>query len=219
MVHFPEARASVMEARMHSTADKGFLRISNRLFDALLCARLCGAQWRVLLWVIRYTCGWNRVATSFTWYGIAKDLGLDRAAVYRAGQALVHTGVLVQEEGRLGIEMDSENWAADVRCATARHARQLTWPEIDVAGEHRQTLPGGNAGVVTRHRKRCQDTTVFRRPKDSSKDNLKTNKDRGGADGACHLRRTTNSAQPPLLTGAAGPIPGKYDRLSQNRPV
>ena len=202
---------------MRSTADEGFLRISNRLFDALLSARLCGAQWRVLLWVIRNTCGWNRVATSFTWYGIAKDLGLDRAAVYRAGHALLHTGVLVQEKGRLGIEMDLENWSADVRCATARHARQLTWPEIDVAGEHRQTLPGGNAGVATRHQKRCQDTTLFRRPKDS-KDNLKTNKDRGTAD-ARHWRRTTHNGQQPLLTGAAGPIPGKYDRLSQNRPV
>src|ERR1700685_3720438 len=71
------------------TQFQSFVRLSNDLLEALLRARLNGTQWRILRGVIRQTYGWNRRSTPFTWYKLAKQLCLDRAAVYRAGQALL----------------------------------------------------------------------------------------------------------------------------------
>jgi phage replication O-like protein O len=198
---------------MHSKAEEGFLRISNTLFEALLRARLSGAQWRVLLWVIRYTHGWNRRWTSFTWYRVAKDLGLDRAATYRAGQALVRAGMLVLQEDRLGLQVDSKAWASYVPSVGAPDARQLFWPEIDVVREQRHPLSGDNTTVVTPQRFGCQEATVFRRAKDSSKD-IKTYKNRH-ATAHNHVARVKTTVLRPLA-GAAKPVPGKYDGLSQN---
>ena len=151
-----------------------FVRLSTDLLESLLRARLTGAQWRVLLWVIRYTDGWNRDWTSFTWYRMAKELGLNRAVTYRAGQALLKANILVSEEGRLAVQRAGDLWDAEVVSDRADAPRQLWIPEISVAQEQRPALPGNNASVAGRQRKRCQETTVFRRAKDSSKDRLKT---------------------------------------------
>jgi phage replication O-like protein O len=186
------------------TGPDRFIRLPTEVLEALLRQRLSGAQWRILFWVIRNTFGWNRPSAPFTWYRIAKDLGMSRPALYRAGQELLARGVLVLREGQLAIEIES----------VAK--RQLTIPGLDVAGQQRtgclaatHALPGGNE-------KRCSRATVFRRAKDI-KDNIKTYKDR-------HSQR--RRAQHPLgrgedterqhLAGAAKPIPGKYDRLSKN---
>ena len=151
-----------------------FVRLSTDLLESLLRARLTGAQWRVLLWVIRYTDGWNRDWTSFTWYRMAKELDLNRAVTYRAGQALLKANILVSEEGRLAVQRAGDLWDAEVVSDRADAPRQLWIPEISVAQEQRPALPGNNASVAGRQRKRCQETTVFRRAKDSSKDRLKT---------------------------------------------
>jgi phage replication O-like protein O len=201
---------------MDSAAHDRFLRISNTLIDALLRAQLSGAQWRVLLWVIRHTHGWNRCSTSFTWYRLAKDIGLDRAAAYRAGQALLRSGVLVLHEKELGLEPNSANWDRGVLSSQPGDARQLWMPGMDVVREQRKPLSGSNATVVNQQRLRCPETTLFRRAKDSSKDNLKTYKDRHKhaelARRAAHLENTKRRH----LAGAARPIPGKYDSLPQN---
>jgi len=199
-----------------ATRDR-FLRISNTLLETLLRAQLSGAQWRVLLWVIRHTHGWNRCSTSFTWYRLAKDIGLDRAAAYRAGQALLHSGVLVLHEEKLGLQPNSANWGRGVLSPRQVDARQLWMPGIDVVKEQRKPLSGSNATVVNQQRLRCQETTLFRRAKDSSKDNLKTykNRRRHSLRPPEVWRPGENGVRQPLA-GAAKPVPGKYDSLSQN---
>src|SRR6266704_4258643 len=77
-----------------------FIRFPSGLLDALLRARLSATQWRVVLWVVRRTLGWNRLRTRFSWYRIAKELGADRAALYRAGVGLLKTGTLVVRGGQ-----------------------------------------------------------------------------------------------------------------------
>ncbi len=174
-----------------------FIRLPTALLECQLQTPLNGAQWRILFWVIRQTYGWNRESTPFTWYRMAQELGMNRPAVYRAGQALLTAGILVAPEKQLAVQTDHRLWNS---CPTTVAGRQLWMPEISVAGEQRPALLGDNATVASRQRKRCQKATVFRRAKDS-KDRLKTYKD---------------NSERRHLAGAAKPIPGKYDGLSQN---
>jgi hypothetical protein len=72
------------------------------------------------------------------------------------------------------------------------------------------------AGVVC-DRKRCQESSVFRRAKDRSKDKSKTYKDRISktADGS-HRLAALESTGRQVLAGSAEPVPGKYDGISEN---
>jgi phage replication O-like protein O len=178
-----------------------FVRLPTELLEALWRVRLTGAQWRVLLWVVRYTEGWNRARTPFTWYRMAKELDLGRPATYRAGLALLRAEILILSEGSLAIQREDRFWDRRGLGGCANHSEQLRMPEIAVAGEQRPALLGDNATVAGTQRKRCQEATLFRRAKDSSKEKLKTYKD---------------NAERRLLAGSARPIPGKYDGLSQN---
>jgi hypothetical protein len=83
---------------------------------------------------------------------------------------------------------------------------------------HRKPMTGNIASDDGRHRKRCQESSLFRRAKDSSKDRLKTYKDSHSPknDDIQHRAGSTENTGRRLLAGAAKPIPGKYDSLSQN---
>jgi phage replication O-like protein O len=158
---------------MPSSQPGRFVRFSTELLEALLRIRLTGIQWRVVLWVVRYTDGWNRVWTPFTWYRIAKELGLDRPATYRAGQALLQNKLLILSDGQMAVQRDDGLWDRDILGGRTGVPKQLWIPEVSVAREQRPALLGDNATVAGRQRKRCPEATVFRRAKDSSKDRLK----------------------------------------------
>jgi phage replication O-like protein O len=195
-----------------------FVRVPTALLEALLHAPLSGGQYRVLLWALRHTYGWNRPSTPFTWYRIAQDLGLNRATAFRAGQVLLKAGILKLHDTQLSIEANSALWDRDIVNAPCVAGRQLWIPGMSVTGAQRQPLLGDNAGVAGTQPKRCPDATLFRRAKDSSKDRLKTYL-KTGPHKECDLRHrlsATANIKRRHLAGAAEPIPGKYDRLSQN---
>ncbi len=150
-----------------------FVRLSTELLEALLSSRLTGVQLRIILWVIRNTAGWNRTLTPFSWYRIAKCIGRNRAVVWRAGQELLETHVLLLEDGRLGIHKNDQ-WRVPQLAPASDAPRQLWMPGGDVAWEQRQALPASNATVAAGQRVRCLEETVFRRAKDRCKDKLKT---------------------------------------------
>src|SRR5215467_4968914 len=145
-------------------ADK-FVRLPTELLEALLSSKLTGVQLRVILWVIRNTYGWNRELTPFSWYRIAKDLALNRGSVYRAGETLLKSAVLILQDRRLGMQKDYERWASGVRTSTDA-ARQLWIPAVSVAWEQRRALHVGNAPVGYKQPNRCLGATLFRRAKD-----------------------------------------------------
>src|SRR6266566_5325270 len=90
------------------------LSLSNKLLDGLLAYRLTSTQLRVILWVLRNSAGWNREAASFSWYQIARELGLDRAGVFRAGTRLLAAKILWLRDGVLGIQYDPALWRTDM---------------------------------------------------------------------------------------------------------
>jgi phage replication O-like protein O len=200
---------------MPSPGPDRFVRVPTPLLEALLRARLTGTEWQVLLWVIRHTDGWNRQWAPFTWYRMAKDLGLDRAGAYRAGQALLRSNILVEAEGRVAVQRDDRAWASHRRRVGRDGSRQLWIPGLSVARTQRRTLFTDNENVAGEQRERCRQATVFRRAKDSIKERKKKYIDTpaGRADG---LHRPAAGSGPPRTAGAARPVPGKYDGLSQN---
>jgi len=191
-----------------------FVRVPTELLEALLETPLNGTQWRILFWIIRHTLGWNRSMTSFSWYRIARELALDRGGVVRAGTRLIQSGILAVVGDQVGVQQDHSRWPT-LRLAP-RDGKAMT--DISADTRHRKALTGVPQSADDSHRKRCQESSLFRRAKDRCKDNLKTYKDRPSQkpDDAHRGASTDTSVERRLLAGAAKPIPGKYDRLSQN---
>lgn len=195
-----------------------FVRFPTGLLEALLRTRLSGVQWRILLWVVRYTFGWNRQSTPFTWYRIAQELALNRSAVYRSGQALLAARVLVVYGNQLGVQMDCAEWDIRVSGTPTVTAKQLWMPGMDVAIQRRPALLPSNAGVACRQPNRSQEATLSRRAKDSSKERLKTyiRTRSPKSDEIRHRSGSADHTERGPLAGAAKPVPGKYDGISQN---
>ena len=118
-----------------------FTPVPSKLIDTLVRQPITGGQWRILLWVLRNSLGWQRDSTSFTWYRIAKDIGMNRSAVIRASRALVSNGFVMVGQGQIRVQGD--------RCLEA-------------------TLPTGTGAWAQRIR--CKEATLFRRAKERSKD-------------------------------------------------
>jgi phage replication O-like protein O len=191
-----------------------FVRVPTEFLEALLRARLSGTQWRIILWVVRQTYGWNREMTPFSWYGLAQDLALDRGGVVRAGRKLFQSGILRAEGGETAIVKDFAQWGGS-RLAPQGGEEGSSMTDVSDDGSHRKAMTENIASDDTRHRNRCQASSLFRRAKDSCKDRLKTYKDRRAHESTPH-RTERGNTQRPLLAGAARPIPGKYDGLSQD---
>ncbi len=188
-----------------------FVRLPTELLESLLQVRLSGLQWRILFWVVRQTYGWNRNTAPFSWYRIATDLGINRGGVVRAGNRLLRCGILDLEAGHIGIRQDRTQWGS------SRLTPREAMPDGIGDKRHLKAMPGDIATGDDWHRKRCQEASFLRRAKDSSKDRLKTYKDKRAHktdDGRQRFQNGALSEHPPA--GAARPIPGKYDSLSQN---
>jgi phage replication O-like protein O len=176
-----------------------FVRCPTRLLESLLQARLSGTQWKILMWVLRATYGWNREWTPFSWYGIAKQVHLDRAGLLRAGQQLLQLGILNRQGHQIGIECDAAKWSRRLAPQWRERSREMI--DVDADGCHRLAMTNDSASADDGQQNRCRESSLLRRAEDSSKDKFKKYKD--------------SEKQLPLA-GSARPIPNKYDRLSQN---
>ena len=187
-----------------------FVRFPTSLMEKLLLLRLTGTQWRILCWVIRQTFGWNRNSTRFSWYRIARELKMDRSGVVRAGNQLLVGCVLFSSAGEIGITANFSQWI--LPRPTKRHREEKH--VLDVGRHRRKRMPYSpiEDGL---HPNRWLQASVRRRMKDRSKEKSNT-RDRSRSPYGSAEMNDGNSRTPPHMAGAAKPIPGKYDRLSQN---
>ncbi|PWU05837.1 MAG: hypothetical protein C5B51_13645 [Terriglobia bacterium] len=194
---------------MATAKNDRFIRLPTPLLEALLRTPLNGVQSRIVLWVIRQTLGWNRDLAPFSWYRIATDLGLDRGGVARAGARLLRSGMLTAQGRQLGIDQDSHRWGPPQESARDKEAMTI----IHVDGCHPKAMTDLTATDDDCHQKRCQGSSLFRRAKDSRKDNIKKKRKRDAGATAPGYESGALSERHPA--GAARPIPGKYEGLSQ----
>lgn len=179
---------------MNKAEVEPFVRVPNRLMDAILADRLTVVELKIMLWVIRKTIGWNKSATPFTWYRIAAELGLDRAGVFRAGKRLTRSGVITIRGTSITIQRDPARWKTE---------KAMTGVNVDK--RHRKALTGINGSDYKGHRKRRQASSPFRRAKDSK--DRKTYKDSARAQSVDQRQRRQTA-------GEAHPVEGKYDDLT-----
>ena len=199
---------------MGKAAKEGFLRIPNKVFDALLRQHLSGGQCRVVLWVIRQTLGWNRNTTSYTWYRVAGDLAMDRGGVVRAGHRLLQWGILCLDKGAIGLQENVSCW----QCPPVGTLRRRPMTCISDDDPQRNAMPDVIAINDSYQRSRCQKASTSRRSKDSSKDNRKKKRKTDASENIARQKfRDGAFSEQRHPAGAAKPIPGKYDSVSQNR--
>ena len=184
----PLIKASIWHGTAVSRLTESFVRLPTALLEKLLRTPLNGAQWRILLWIIRHTYGWHRASCQFTWYKIAKDLSVDRGGVVRAGSQLLNAGIL-----RIEYESDEHD-------------------------PHRRAMITDTACADNFHRERCLESALFRRAKDIRKESLKKHIkiiSIRSSDLQNH-RSIQNDTADQQLTEPAKSTLGKYERLSQN---
>src|SRR5687767_10849329 len=131
-------------------SDVPFVRLPTALCEAHLRKRLAGVEWVVLMWTIRQTFGWRRDCVSFSWYSIAKSIGLDRSSVVRAGNRLIANGILVVQNRQIGV------------------AGTLWRESVASTGGAAAPVPPGTG--ASPHPLRSADTAFSRRLKDSYKE-------------------------------------------------
>jgi len=194
-----------------------FVRVPSELLEAFLRVRLTETGWRIVLWVVRQSYGWHRLSAPYSWYRIARDLSVDRGGVVRTGKRLLQVKVLFIREGRLGVQDDYREWDRTIFNCQRDHGGQLWMPGLGADRRQRKAMTAIIASDDACPRNRCQASAVYRRAKDSSKDKLKIYKDKPlrRNDGAGDNAPYSINAERRLLAGAARPIPGKYDRISQ----
>lgn len=190
-----------------------FVRLPTELLEALLRVRLSGTQWRILLWVIRQTLGWNRNTAAFTWYRIARNLALDRGGVLRAGQKLLRSGILYLDGDQIGVK-DGSTLSQGHGSVTPPNE---TMANVSEDGNPHEAMTEIIARDGDRQRNRCRKSSLFRRTKDSSKDNSKKYRKTHSPVASAYKQFPNGSfSEQQHPAGAARPIPGKYDGLSQN---
>ena len=90
---------------------------------------------------------------AFTWYGMAKEVGMNRSTLLRAARALGKKHILTFKDGTIGIQTGTEGWCKPVH----------------------------SCNVAPTHLMRCSPATLFRRAKESSKERYKDKHHMAGA--------------------------------------
>ncbi len=137
---------------MTSSAPDRFVRLPTALLKALLRTRLSATQWRLIIWIVRQTLGWNRVWTPFSWYRIAKELNCDRAAVYRAGRSLLQHRLIVHRRRQLRVEWAEIAWDNREAASKTVAGEQLWMTREPTTKEQRKRLSLDNGSVVGKQR-------------------------------------------------------------------
>lgn len=98
--------------------EKGHVRISNELYDAILAYKgLSGVDLKVIFFVIRQTYGWNKKKTQMSYGEISKGCRSGRAGVLKSIRRLVDHKILFvqrtsgdQNSNLVGLNKNYDQW-------------------------------------------------------------------------------------------------------------
>lgn len=89
--------------------EDGYTRIANELLEAIYKSDLSGAEFRVLLCILRKTYGFNSKSTSIKQAEISNRTGLHKSTISRVVGILMSRNI-VKVNGAVGINKDWEEW-------------------------------------------------------------------------------------------------------------
>ena len=91
--------------------EDGYTRIANELLEELCRFPMGGPHFRIAIWILRFTYGWEgRKTMRFNMAEIGRGVGMDRGNVRRTIQELGQMNVLKLDGKTIGINKDWESW-------------------------------------------------------------------------------------------------------------
>ena len=95
--------------------ENGYTSIANEILEALWKVNLSPYEYRVLLYLLRKTYGWQKKTDRITLSQFAKDIGIDRRLIFRAIKKLSSKQMIViykDDKNRLsyGFQKDYDKW-------------------------------------------------------------------------------------------------------------
>ena len=90
--------------------EDGYTRIANEVLEHLMRLHLSPNQWRVLLCIVRKTCGFHKKVDYIANSQIVEATGLCKAVVSRAVKGMESRHIITRRGKLLGIEEDWELW-------------------------------------------------------------------------------------------------------------
>ncbi len=95
--------------------ENGFTPIANEIIESLVKIDLLGAEWRVLLFIIRKTYGYHKKSDRISFTQFEKGTGISRQTINKTIKNLVAKGLIVKiclPAGNIGYSFikDHENW-------------------------------------------------------------------------------------------------------------
>lgn len=100
---------------MSAQLENGYTRIANEIMDNLVNTPLLGAEFQVLLFIIRKTYGYNKKQDRISFTQFEKHTGISRQTINKTIKNLVAKGMIVKiylPEGNIGYTFikDKEKW-------------------------------------------------------------------------------------------------------------
>lgn len=91
--------------------ENGHTRIANELLEKLCQTSMSANQWRIILYVLRFTYGWQRTKHDFTYQTIADFIGIGKSSVFCAIKALEKRNIVIMQKNNIGPQKDYEKWS------------------------------------------------------------------------------------------------------------
>ncbi|KKN10510.1 hypothetical protein LCGC14_1035950 [marine sediment metagenome] len=93
----------------------GYTQIADKLLMGLIKSDLTGVQFRIVIWIIRFTYGFNRKDVKVkSLRGLAMDMNMDNRTLARAFNILIKSNVLIKSgDNTYRLNKDFEKWGSN----------------------------------------------------------------------------------------------------------
>lgn len=122
--------------------EDGHTDIANELLEAFSRVNLSPYEWRVVFCILRKTYGWHRKADRIALSQIGDMTRLLKPHVCRAKQRLLKKCILIEQDGKLGLQKDYEQWVVTYSGnVTSSGNKSLPAPVTSVTSSGNKSLP------------------------------------------------------------------------------
>ena len=90
--------------------EDGYTQIEHEVLERLARTSLAPNQWRVLIFIIRKTCGWHKEVDYIANFQIVEGTGLCKAVVSRCLKGLSDLQLITRKGKSIGFQKDWEKW-------------------------------------------------------------------------------------------------------------
>ena len=95
--------------------ENGYTAIANEIVEHLCFAGITGSEYRILLFVLRKTYGFQKKKDRISFTQFQKGTGMNRAHAIRTINSLVHKGILVKDNNSYSFNKNWEDWVVHKR--------------------------------------------------------------------------------------------------------